>query len=150
MMAEAYTGSYPFTARTLDQIEPCEPVPVTIMATLPLPPSANALFANVAKGRIKTKAYKAWLEEAGWHLKRAWSGLGRPQFGEQPMSLEIIVGLKDRSRDLSNCCKAIEDLMVKTLPVPDDRWNDRVLLERGDRTVPDGLCRVRLAPLNTT
>lgn len=150
MTVQAYTGSYPFAARTLAEIGPSEHVPVTIVATLPLPPSANALFANVARGRVKTKAYKAWLEEAGWHLKRAWSGLGRPQFGEQPMALEIKIGLKDRTRDLSNCCKAIEDLLVKTLPVPDDRWNDRVVLERGDRTVPEGLCRVRLAPLNST
>jgi Holliday junction resolvase RusA-like endonuclease len=118
-----------------------------IIATVPLPPSANELFANRRSGggRVKTKAYKAWLEEAGWHLKRAWSGLGRPEFPEQPMRLEITVGLSGRHRDLSNCCKAIEDAMVKTLPVPDDRWNDVVLLQRGQ--VPDGLARIRLEPI---
>lgn len=146
--ATAYTGEWPIRSHvTLAEMEPQEPLPVTISATVPLPPSANELFANRSSGggRVKTKAYKAWLEEAGWHLKRAWSGLGRPSFPNQPMRLEITVGLSGRHRDLSNCCKAIEDALVKTLPVPDDRWNDVVVLLRGP--VPDGLAKIRLEPI---
>ena len=38
--------------------------------TLPLPVSTNNLYANVpGKGRVKTKAYRAWINEAGWSLK---------------------------------------------------------------------------------
>ncbi len=38
--------------------------------TCPQPPSTNALYANVAgKGRVRTKAYKAWIERAGWEVK---------------------------------------------------------------------------------
>lgn len=119
-----------------------------IVATLPVPPSANHLFANKRDGgRVKTKDYDAWLEEARWHLKRAWAACGSPSFGDQPMRLSIAVGI-DRGRDVSNCCKAIEDAMVKFLPVPDDRWNDYIALSR--RSEIDGLADIRLEPLNST
>ena len=131
--SQPYTGHYPIRAhRTLAELEELSPVPVAISMTLPVPPSANELFFNKrGGGRAKTKAYDAWLEEAGWHVKRAWSGLGKPKWPDaQPMQLTIVVGIA-RNRDVSNCCKAIEDLLVKVLPVPDDRWNDCVVLRRG-------------------
>lgn len=122
---------------------------MTIEATLPLPPSANALFVNLKRGgRAKSAAYKAWIEEAGWHLKRAWSAQGKPEISAQPMRLHLDLGLTDRRRDASNCAKAIEDLLVAALPVPDDRWNDEIVIRRS--TEADGLARVRLEPLDTT
>lgn len=119
-----------------------------IEVTIPLPPSANALFANAKRGRVKTGAYKAWLEEAGWHLVRAWTALGKPVWNEdpRPMRLEIAAGLRSRTRDLSNTCKAIEDALVKYLPVPDDRWNDCIVMMRSP-SVAEGLARVRLEVL---
>lgn len=120
-----------------------------ICATLPLPPSTNELFRNLKTGgRVKTAKYKSWIEEAGWHLKIAWSGAGKPEIAEQPMRLSIELGLSGRRRDASNCAKAIEDLLVSALPVPDDRWNDDISIRRS--AAADGLARVRLEPLNTT
>lgn len=120
-----------------------------ILAKLPVPPSVNELFANRRSGggRVKTPAYKAWLEEAGYHLKIAWGNLGRPEIEKQPMRLTIEAGI-GRHRDLSNCCKAVEDLLVAALPVPDDRWNDHIIMRRTGEV--DGIVHVRLEPLDTT
>lgn len=120
-----------------------------IIARLPAPPSANELFANRMRGggRVKTSAYRAWLEEAGYHLRIAWANLGKPEIGTQPMRLTIKAGI-GRHRDLSNCCKAVEDLLVAMLPVPDDRWNDEVHLSRTGEV--DGIVHVRLEPIDTT
>ena len=119
-----------------------------IFAKLPVPPSANELFANRRNGggRIKTKAYRDWTEEAGYHLRIAWANLGKPEFGNAPMRLTITAGI-GRHRDLSNCCKAIEDLVVSLLPVPDDRWNDEVTLRRSREV--DGVATVLLEPIST-
>lgn len=117
---------------------------------LPLPPSANHLFANAAGGgRVKTAAYKGWLEEARYHVITAWRAAGKPEVGrETPMSLTLRLGLTERRRDASNCTKAIEDVLVKELPIPDDRYNDRILIER-DETLA-GIARVTIAPLHPT
>lgn len=117
---------------------------------LPLPPSANHLFANAHDGgRVKTAAYKGWLEEARWHVITAWRKAGKPEVGrETPMSLTLRLGLCDRRRDASNTVKAIEDVLVKELPIPDDRYNDRILIER-DETLA-GIARVTIAPLHPT
>ena len=145
---EAYSERYPIRShRTVAELEDVAPMPIAIAMTLPCPPSANELFANRigGGGRVKTKVYKAWLEDAGWHVKRAWSGLGKPKWADaQPMQLTIVAGI-GRHRDLTNCCKAVEDLLVAALPVPDDRWNDCVILHRGPHI--DGLVHVRLEPL---
>lgn len=149
MTAQAYTGPYPIHShRTLADADRGGATPMIIEATLPLPPSTNELFANARRGRVKTATYRAWCEEAAYHLRRAWSALGKPEIAAQPMRLHIELGLTDRRRDASNCIKAIEDLLVATLPVPDDRWNDEGRWKRNE-AIP-GLARIRLEPLNTT
>lgn len=114
---------------------------------LPLPPSANALFANVrGKGRVKTAEYKAWIEEARWHIITAWRTAGQPEVGrDTPMRLSLRLGLTGRRRDLGNCLKAVEDVLVRELPIPDDRYTDRIVIIR-DETIP-GIARVCIAPL---
>lgn len=120
-----------------------------IEAILPLPPSANALFRNLkGGGRAKTTAYKAWIDEARWHLDQAWRRSGKPEYAEQPMRLHIELGLVGRIRDASNCMKAIEDLLCRCLPIPDDRWNDEITIRRS--AAADGMARIRLEPLDTT
>lgn len=120
-----------------------------ISVTLPLPPSANALFRNLkGRGRVKTEGYKAWIDDAAWHVKRAWQDCGKPEISEQPMRLDIELGLTDRRRDATNCVKAIEDLLCACLPVPDDRWNDHIVIRRTPEA--DGMARVTLAPLDST
>jgi hypothetical protein len=114
---------------------------------MPLPPSGNHLFVNLKNGgRAKSALYKAWIEEARWHVMMAWRNAGKPEWpAETPMSIRIELGIEGRRRDVGNCNKAIEDLLVKNLPIPDDCWNDRILIERRD-DIP-GIARVTVAAL---
>jgi hypothetical protein len=99
---------------------------------LPLPPSANGLFINTPRGRAKSKDYKAWLEEARWQIITGWRAAGKPMCPIAPMKLTLRLGLTGRARDASNCVKAVEDALVRELPVPDDRWNDHITIIRDE------------------
>jgi Holliday junction resolvase RusA-like endonuclease len=114
---------------------------------LPLPPSVNELTVNLKNGgRAKSMVYKKWIEEARWHVMMAWRQAGKPQWpAETPMSIRIEAGLEGRRRDLGNLEKAISDLLVANLPVPDDKFFDRILIERRD-DIP-GIARVTVAAL---
>jgi Holliday junction resolvase RusA-like endonuclease len=114
---------------------------------MPLPPSVNALTVNLkGGGRAKSAVYKKWIEEARWHVMMAWRNAGKPEWSaETPMSIRIELGIEGRNRDAGNCNKAIEDLLVKNLPMPDDCWNDRILIERRE-DIP-GIARVTIAAL---
>jgi Holliday junction resolvase RusA-like endonuclease len=132
-----------------DKLRPTGPIDPRFSLTvdLPMPTSVNAMFANAAKGRVRTKEYNAWLNEARWHVLTAWRNAGKPVAPDDvPMGLFIRVGLTDRKRDISNCIKAVEDVLVKELPIPDDRWNDRVIIERNAEF--EGHARVTIAVLN--
>lgn len=119
---------------------------MTLTIDLPLPPSANALFRNTTSGRAKTAAYRSWLERAGYAATLAWRAAGCPSFNP-PIHLRLQLGLTDRRRDAGNCLKPIEDMLVKTITgLPDDRWNDRILIER-DEEVPVGAARVTIASI---
>lgn len=61
------------------------------------------------------------------------------------MSLLLELGLEGRIRDAGNCLKATEDLLVKNLPIPDDRWNDDIRIIRNETIT--GVARVTIAPL---
>lgn len=115
--------------------------------TMPIPPSVNALYRNVSgKGRVRTKAYDAWREEAGWYVRTKWRAVGAPVIKPQPMALSIRIGLDDRRSDLSNRIKAIEDILVACCDgLPDDRWNDAITVVR-DASIA-GKCVVAIAPL---
>jgi len=79
----------------------------------PQPPSTNNLFRNVlGKGRVRTKAYKAWIEAAGWEIK-----IQRvvPVSGRVRMLIEGVTRI-----DLDNI-KAIPDLTKKLGYIEDDR-----------------------------
>ena len=99
---------------------------------LPLPPSANNMFVNTNNGRAKSREYKAWLENARWEILTKWRAAGKPLCPVVPMALTIRLGIDGRGRDASNCIKAIEDALVRELPIPDDRWNDRILVLRDE------------------
>jgi hypothetical protein len=103
-----------------------------IEVKLPMPPSANNLFFNLKGrgGRAKTQAYKDWLRIAKAECLVAYHQAGKPTFDpKQKMSLHIRVGLNYRG-DISNRAKACEDALCAFLPIPDDRYNDRVTIER--------------------
>lgn len=104
-------------------------------ATLPMPPSTNALFKNAGKRRVKTAAYEAWINEAGWALN-----LSRMQPVAPPVAITIRAGLCNVARDLDNLAKPLCDLLVAHRIIPDDNVENvhevRVCRAFGD--VPDG------------
>lgn len=100
--------------------------------SLPLPPSANNLFANAAAGgRYPTKEYKQWLRGAGWIVQAEKSKQGIPSEPEQkkPYEVTLVFGMT-RQRDIDNGIKAVLDLMKKQGIISDDRWVDRLIVER--------------------
>ena len=97
------------------------------MIILPVPPSANKLHYAV-KGRPRTPAYKAWLEESGLLL-----GPNRDTAEDAPYSIHIVANI-NRRRDLDNLIKPTLDLLVGCKVVPDDRWCDQV---HANRAGPD-------------
>jgi len=98
---------------------------------LPLPPSANGLFATdfKTKRRFISKEYASWKKEAARVLIDAWERQGSPKFDRHLQAI-IYVGLNYRS-DISGRIKAIEDALVQNIPgFPDDRYIDRIEVER--------------------
>lgn len=96
-----------------------------IAFTLPYPPTANNLFMNVGKRRIRTKAYDAWIAEASYwiHIQNA------PVVGG-PYTLAIIAHRPDRrARDIDNLIKPISDVLTKTSVISDDSRAEKVSAE---------------------
>lgn len=89
------------------------------------PPSANNLFADKGGGhggRVKSTAYKKWIQEAGWTIVQQLSGQrGEPLEG--PVSV-IIDAHVSRRRDTDNIVKPLFDLLVELRIIKDDRWVD--------------------------
>ncbi len=87
------------------------------MVSVPVPPSVNALYRNVAgRGRVKTKEYSDWFAVAHRELRRqSWDRVPG----------KVIVCMKvsrlGPAADLDNRIKATLDLMVKTKLMDDDR-----------------------------
>lgn len=117
-----------------------------IEATLPIPPSTNNLFLTLKNGRrARTTQYKDWQAVASELLHTAYLNAGAPLYQpKRAMRLTVRVGATYR-RDISNCVKPIEDLLVSILPLPDDRYNDVVEVSR-DLSI-EGYAHVRIAPL---
>lgn len=96
--------------------------------TVPPPPSTNHLYFNVAgRGRVKTSAYKAWLEEAGWAAKKQRLA----SFGG-PVAVTYIVP-EDRRRDLDNYCKGLGDLLQSLNILQNDSQIDELRVARAAR-----------------
>ena len=100
--------------------------PHSVTFTIPVPPSVNGAFANVPKvGRIKTEAYKQWLEGAGWTIRAH----AVPHIGGV-VEVEIKVRRPQAGRsDIDNRIKATLDLMVKMHVIDDDRMVRKVSAE---------------------
>lgn len=106
--------------------------------TLPLPPSVNALYRNVArKGRVKTGVYKAWQTRARIALNAQ-----KPPKLQPPYSVLIACDIDHRS-DISNRIKAVEDLLVDYGCISDDRWIEKVSAARV--AMLEAECRVTVA-----
>lgn len=95
---------------------------IVLSISLPLPPSVNSMYeGGSGQKRYKSKQYKAWYTECFWLVKTL------PKVKEYPVELWIkIVWPTNRSCDLSNRIKAIEDLLVNAgILLDDDRKHIR-------------------------
>lgn len=97
---------------------------------LPMPPSVNALFATdfKTKRRFRSKEYGAWLVKAGEALELQYAAYGGPGI-HKPVKVSIRLGLNYQS-DIANREKALTDLLVAHLDMPDDRYIDVLHIER--------------------
>lgn len=107
-------------------------------ADLPMPPSANNMFASVLiKGkqrRIISRDYKAWRKLAAVTLIEQWEAADKPIIGK-PYSVHIELNLNHQG-DIANREKAITDLLVATIPgFPGDQWVNQMLIQR-NRDIP--------------
>lgn len=97
---------------------------------LPMPPSVNACFATdfKTKRRFASKAYTAWKKAAGERLMEQYSAYGAPAV-HKPIALTIRLGLNYQS-DIANREKPLTDLLVANLDMADDRYIERIVIER--------------------
>lgn len=106
---------------------------------LPMPPSSNNMFATFRGRRIISREYKAWRAEAGPILGAQYARYGAPAV-HKPVHLRIRLNMNHKG-DIANREKAITDLLVATLDMPDDRYIDRIVIER-DRSVAAALVTI--------
>jgi Holliday junction resolvase RusA-like endonuclease len=123
--------------------------------TLPAPPSVNKAYRNAsqaeigrgARGRIKTAEYASWAIEAGYAINLARM---RPQ--RSPISIRILIGKVNESRDIDNFAKLICDILKTHQIIEDDsmRHIHRLMIEKAFGSIPDGKVKVCVASLPTT
>lgn len=91
---------------------------MTLSFRLPYPPSVNKAFRNVAgRGRVKSKEYRAWAEEAAIRARLQI----KTQRVPGPFRCEIIATKPDnRRRDLDNLLKTALDLLNSESIIDDD------------------------------
>ncbi len=97
---------------------------------LPMPPSVNALFGTnwKTKRRFASKAYEQWQARAGEVLRSQYAAFGAPGV-HAPVKLTIKLGVNYQS-DIANREKALTDLLVAHIDMPDDRYIDVLHIER--------------------
>ena len=98
----------------VDNIPHVEAAPTFLI--LPKPVSVNRMTANHGNGRIKSKEYRDWQQEAGWKLK---AQNPKPVRGRFFLSIGVERG--NLRADIDNLAKSIVDLLVKYKVVDDDR-----------------------------
>ena len=97
------------------------------------PPSANNLFFNAKKGRVKSTEYRLWQMTAGLQLN---AQNAKPIAGR--VDVEYSVPRNNR-RDLGNFEKALSDLLVRQHIIEDDRKIERIVMRWHD---PDEFVRI--------
>ena len=85
------------------------------------PISINKCFQG---RRFKTPLYKAWREEFGYKIKTDLKDL-------EPKFVKLVFGVKNfKMADLDNMVKATLDSLTETGVIKDDRFIERLLLEK--------------------
>jgi Holliday junction resolvase RusA-like endonuclease len=111
--------------------------PVVVLS-LPVPPSTNALFTAISKRRIKTRAYRRWLDSAGWEIQLQKQGCMGAGF-----ECEITLPLSTRG-DIDNRVKPALDALTRFGVIRDDRDCRSLTVRRGNLT--EMLVTLRAAP----
>lgn len=82
---------------------------------VPLPPSTNALYANVKGiGRVKTRAYRNFVRTAGLYINAQ-----QPERFTGPVEIKISLPANNRA-DVDNRAKGILDVLVKCAVIKND------------------------------
>ncbi|MDE2103461.1 MAG: RusA family crossover junction endodeoxyribonuclease [Patescibacteria group bacterium] len=118
-----------------------------ITLNLPIPPSLNASYRNVAGvGRVKTDVLRRWIALAEWAAKAELVKQSRaqPVFASD-VSVDILIERPNARRDLDNCAKAVLDLCTK-LKVWDD---DKRVIDLHLRWAPIDGCTVTVSEVPT-
>jgi len=112
------------------------PRPVGFEITLPIPPSLNNAYHNVARvGRTKTSECLAWHELAGYVL-RTQSACPI----DQPYAMLLALPTKMRG-DIGNREKVLSDFLVDRGLIPDDSQSHGIFIVRWSGVL-DRQCRV--------
>lgn len=96
-----------------------------MIVTLPAPPSTNAIWRAFRGRVIKSREYRAWLEQAALEIMRQ-----RPKPVCGPVFLSIVCEENGR-RDLDGYAKAIIDCLVTNKLIDGDRCKTvrRILMD---------------------
>lgn len=111
-------------------------------ARLPVPPSLNNMFVNIAKAnraRVRSSNYKLWAQEAGWLIRA-----DRIRRVDGRFAVALLISDKE-SGDADNRFKAVGDLLVSHGVTEDDKKNDLPLTMRCDG-VARKTCEVIVVP----
>lgn len=115
-----------------------------IQLDLPMPPSVNALFANVkGKGRVKTAAYRKWREQAGWDV----IAQGRPNQPVGKYEMELALKRPRAGCDIDNRIKPVADLLQEQRVIQDDKHCTRITVWWAEDLPKDVHCRVWIKPV---
>lgn len=100
----------------------------TVITLSVLPPSVNNLFPGNGKRRFMSNEYKSWKTAAGWELL---SQRPLPVMGKVELLFQFAEPKTNHRRDVSNLCKATEDLLVShgVIEGDDQRFVRRVIAE---------------------
>lgn len=104
-----------------------------------VPPSINNAFANAAKGRVKTRDYKAWRDSVGWAIKSEVPASKRVA-GPFAVWINLPCAL---AGDIDNRIKPIVDALVASGRVDDDQHMTEVHV---CRAAPTHLAIVTVKP----
>lgn len=105
---------------------------------LPLPTSANRIWRRFGKRMVKNPEYVAWQQEAS-HL----IALSKMRLVQGGYDLRAVFPDKMRP-DIDNMIKPLNDILVRTGIVQDDKHCRNLTLSRGD--VPKGHCYLEITP----
>jgi Holliday junction resolvase RusA-like endonuclease len=109
---------------TAPENQPVRRRPLTVIISIPPPPSVNNLFLTRGRRRVRTPRYRRWQTAAGWQLLAQKQGcIGGP------WQADIVLPQRLRG-DTDNYAKPILDLLVAHGVVDDDRHCKRLSIEK--------------------